>query len=220
MSRGDSYSHIKLLNSSGKEIDLPFLELDQEMWDPDGKRFTLFFDPGRIKRGLKPREEVGPSLEEGKSYMLRIDPTWLDAEGNSLKELYRKSFRVGSPDDHPPDPKSWKIESPRAGTNGPLVVRFPKPMDHALLSRMIWVIDARQTRVAGELSIANKETQWKFTPASSWKAGQFNLVVDAALEDLAGNSIGRPFEVDVFHPIQAATKAKTIEIPFEVGNGH
>ena len=33
----------------------------------------MFFDPGRIKRGLKPREQFGPALQEGKSYVLVID---------------------------------------------------------------------------------------------------------------------------------------------------
>ena len=64
MSRGDSYKHIQLLDEKGKAVELPFLELDEELWDPAGKRFTLFFDPGRIKRGLKPREEVGNEIRE------------------------------------------------------------------------------------------------------------------------------------------------------------
>src|SRR2546425_7490559 len=110
MSEGDCYRHIKLLDAKGKAVDLPFLELDQELWDSEGKRFTLFFDPGRIKRGLKPREELGPPLEEGKTYAFVVDRDWLDAEGNPLKESYRKSFRVGPPDDSPPDPKTWVIK--------------------------------------------------------------------------------------------------------------
>src|SRR5262249_20228739 len=92
MSRGEAYQHIRLLDAKGKPIDLPFLELDQELWDAEGQRFTLFFDPGRIKRGLKPREEVGPALEEGKRYTLVIDRAWSDAEGNPLKETHRKTF--------------------------------------------------------------------------------------------------------------------------------
>src|SRR2546425_13124120 len=112
MSEGDCYRHIKLLDAKGKAVDLPFLELDQELWDAAGKRFTLFFDPGRIKRGLKPREDVGPALEEGKSYVLVIDKEWEDAKGNPLKETFRKTFRVGSPDDRPPDPKTWNVQAP------------------------------------------------------------------------------------------------------------
>lgn len=55
MSRGDSYEHLHLLDSSGKALDLPFLEIGEELWDFRGMRFTLFFDPGRVKSGLRPR---------------------------------------------------------------------------------------------------------------------------------------------------------------------
>ena len=34
------------------------------------KRFTLFFDPGRIKRGLLSQQELGIALHEGKRYTL------------------------------------------------------------------------------------------------------------------------------------------------------
>src|SRR5207244_1417841 len=99
MSRGESYRHIQLLDAAGKPVESPFLELDHELWDPEGKRFTLFIDPGRIKRGLKPREDLGPVLEEGKRYTLVINRAWTDAEDNLLKETYRKTFTVGKPDE-------------------------------------------------------------------------------------------------------------------------
>jgi hypothetical protein len=220
MSRGRSYRHIHLLKASGQEVEMPFLELDEELWDADGKRFTLFFDPGRIKRGLKPREEVGPALEQGKSYTLVIDRDWSDARGNPLKESYRKNFQVGPPDDQPLDPKTWKIETPIAGTSKPLVVGFPKPLDHALLGRLIWVVDAKAKRVEGKTLIANLEQRWEFAPAHPWGTGHYNLVVDTALEDLAGNSIGRPFEVDVFHPIETNIRAKTIAMPIKIGSAN
>jgi len=66
MSRGEAWKHIRLLNHEGKPVDLPFLELDQELWDPNYQRLTILFDPGRIKRGLLPREEAGPIIEQGK----------------------------------------------------------------------------------------------------------------------------------------------------------
>src|SRR5262249_48641390 len=142
MSRGDVYRHIKLLNAAGKPVELPFLELVDELWDRDAKRLTLLFDPGRIKRGLKPREDLGPVLEEGKSSTLAIDRGWPDAEGNPLKDSFRKPFKVTAREDRRPDPKTWKIEPPPAGTAKPLTVRFPRPMDHALLNRVLWVTDA------------------------------------------------------------------------------
>jgi hypothetical protein len=216
MSRGESYRHIHLLTESSKDVDAPFLELDEELWDPGGKRFTLFFDPGRIKRGLKPREEVGPSLEEGKTYTLVIDKEWRDASGNPLKESYRKQFSVGPPDDNPPDPKTWKLHIPPASSRNPLVISFPKPMDHALLERTIKLIGRNRQVLAGSVAVANEEKNWRFTPQEPWTAGRHSLSVDKVLEDLAGNSIGRPFEVDVLHPPERQLKAEMVTVPFEI----
>src|SRR4030095_8926491 len=73
MSRGHAYKHTHLRDENGKEIEVPFLELDEELWDPTMTRLTLFIDPGRIKRGVRPLEEVGPALEAGKRYNLVVD---------------------------------------------------------------------------------------------------------------------------------------------------
>jgi len=40
--------------------------------------------------------------------------------------------------------------------------------------------------------------------------------VDTRLEDLAGNNISRPFEVDAFHPVQREVKAETVSVNFEI----
>ena len=217
MSRGEAYEHIQLLDAAGKPVSFPFLDLNEEHWDGAGKRFTLFFDPGRIKRGLKPREEVGPALEEGKSYTLVIARRWADAAGNPLKEEYRKSFTVGPPEDAIVDPKTWKLTPPAGGKTEPLTVRFPNPLDHALLHRMLTVTDAERKPIAGTVRVSNEETVWQFTPQSAWKPGDYRLVADTALEDLAGNSIARPFEVDVLRPVQREPKVETVRLPFQVG---
>jgi len=216
MSKGEAYQHIHLQASNGKEVELPFLRLEEELWNRDQTRFTLFFDPGRIKRGLKPREEVGPALEEGKSYNLVIDKDWIDAEENPLKESFRKSFRAGPPDDNPIDPKTWKLETPAAGSRTSLNVIFPKPLDHALLERVLGVTYSTGREIEGTITVTEKETHWSFTPKNPWQPGSYNLTADTTLEDLAGNSIGRPFEVDVFHPIQRQVKSETAKVPFQI----
>jgi hypothetical protein len=216
MSRGEAYRHIHLLDAAGREVDHPFLEVDEELWDPTGKRFTLFFDPGRIKRGLKPREEVGPALEEGKSYTLVIDREWPDARGFPLTQSFRKPFRVGPPDDRPPDPKTWKLAPPRAGTRQPLMVRFPKPLDHALLEEAVTVADAAGRPVPGAVAVTDAETIWRFTPDRPWQPGGYRFVTPTRLEDLACNRIGRPFEVDVLHPVGWEVKSETVSLPFQV----
>jgi len=216
MSKGEAYQHIHLIGSDDREVDLPFLRLEEELWNRNQTRFTLFFDPGRIKRGLKPREEVGPALEEGKSYTLVIDRDWVDAQGNPLTESFRKSFRAGPPDDNPIDPKNWKLQTPAAGSLTPLHLIFPKPLDHALLERVIGVTDSAGHELEGTITVTLKETHWSFTPKQTWQAGAYHLTVDTALEDLAGNSIGRPFEIDVFHPIQRQVRSETVKIPFSI----
>ena len=216
MSRGESYEHIRLLRPDGKADERAFLELPQELWDRDGKRFTLLIDPGRIKRGLKPREEFGPVLEAGKRYTLVIDRAWHDAEGNPLKESYRKTFRVLPSDETQPDPKTWKLAAPATGTTTPLVMTSPKALDHALLHHMLWITDAQDHKVPGTIEVTRQETCWRFTPAMPWQAGNYHLVADTRLEDLAGNNIGRPFEVDERRPVESENKRETVQVPFTV----
>jgi hypothetical protein len=216
MSRGEAYRHIRLLNEKGQPVEQAFLELGEELWDPQGRRFTLFIQPGRIKKGLRPREELGPVLEAGKSYTLVIDRDWPDAKDNPLKESYRKSFRAGAAVEEGVDVKAWKLEPPAAGTTAALVVTFPRPLDHALLERCLTVTDAAGRAVPGSVAVGGQETRCQFTPEKPWAAGEYQLVVDAVLEDLAGNRIGRPFEVDVFRPIPQEVKAETVKLPFRV----
>ncbi len=216
MARGDVYHHLHLLDEKGKEVEWPFLELDEELWDGTGRRLTLFCDPGRIKRGLKPREDLGPVLEEGKRYTLVVGPGLEDANGNPLKEAFRKPFTALPPDDTQPDPRTWKVQPPAAGTRDPLTVTFPKPLDHALLERLVWVADGRGRKLAGAVTTDRAETVWRFVPEAAWPVGAYELVADTRLEDLAGNSIARPFEVDVFHPVQREVKAESVKVPFAV----
>lgn len=214
MQRGDSYKHIRLLDSERKVIDLPFLELDEELWDVQGRRLTLFVDPGRIKKGLRPREEAGPVFEAGKSYTLVIDSEWKDANGVPLKEFFEKRFVAGPADETLPDPGTWKIHAPRAATRSELVVEFPEPLDHAMLHRVIVVTDSHRVRMAGRVTTDAEETRWSFLPDRAWQTGTYNLVVDTTLEDVAGNSIARLFEVDEFRPIERRVTSRTVSLPF------
>jgi hypothetical protein len=216
MSRGEAYARIRLLDSAGKPIEAAFLELGEELWDPSGKRFTLLIDPGRIKRGLKPREDLGPVLEAGKSYSLVVDRDWPDAQGNPLREGYRKSFTAGPPEEEPIDPAQWHLAAPAAGTTEPLTVTFPRPLDHALLHRLVWVRGPAGDRLAGQVRVSDHERRWQFTPQQPWQAGSHQLVIDTTLEDRAGNRVGEPFEVDVFKPIERKVETKTVQVPFAI----
>jgi hypothetical protein len=216
MSRGNIYEHIRLLDSTGKPVELPFLEIDEELWDPSMTRLTLFIDPGRIKRGVKPLEEIGPALEEGKSYRLVINSAWKDGAGNSLKEAYDKSFRVGPPDRETPNPEGWRLEPPRAESLAPMAVIFPESMDSAVTRRVIQVLDESGSLITGTVSLEDEERRWLFTPEKPWRRGAYRLGIQTTIEDLAGNNIGKPFDVDTLQGGQQRTAAGIVRLNFKI----
>ena len=102
----------------------------------------------------------------------------------------------------------------RSITNA-LVVTFPKPLDHGLLMRALGVTRG-DTAVAGDVIVAEGETRWMFTPREPWQAGQHRLLALDILEDVAGNQIGRAFEVDNFDTVDKSPDSQRIMTPFDV----
>lgn len=207
---------IHLLDDAGKDVKDPFLPLDAEFWNDDRTRYTVFFDPGRQKRGIAPIADMGRSLTAGKSYTLVIDAEWRDGHGLPLKQVYRRAFKAGPPDEKPLDPQTWKITAPAAGTSAPLTIAFPEPLDHGLLLRALGVLSPAGKPLEGEVTVGPHELTWSFVPAEPWQAGAYNIVAFAMLEDLAGNRIGRAFEVDRFDRADKSAEPEKTLIPFAV----
>jgi hypothetical protein len=219
MTRGDVYRHFRIVTDAGKDVETPFLELDEELWNPTLTRLTLILDPGRVKRGLVPREQLGPVLEEGKSYTFLVSRTLKDSAGNALGEEFRTKFRVGPPDTVPPDPKRWTIVPPSAGSMMPLELKLDEPLDRALLEGVLRVRDAEDRPVAGKVVVLESALEWRFVPEHAWAPGEYELEIQTDLEDLAGNSIGRQFELDVFEKVDWRVKGRpqVVSLPFRVG---
>ena len=216
MQKGNIYRHLSIREVGGKVVELPFLEIEQEFWSRDSKRLTLLLDPGRIKRGLKPREEMGPILVEGKTYELVVDGDWPSSHGQMLGQDFVKRFRVIAADNSQPDPFKWKVTSPAADTTDRLTVRFANPIDHSMLYRSIRVLDSAGKEIAGEIEISNHEKTWAFKPNLRWPSGVLKLKVNPTLEDNAGNSIGRPFDVDLLEKTKSSKSSEAIELEFQV----
>ena len=215
MGRKSGVEYISLLDHTGKEIPGAVLPLDYEFWSPDHRRFTVFFDPGRVKKGILPNLQMGRPLEVGRSVTLVIKREWPDENGLPLKEEFRRALRVGPTDLDPLDTTAWRVQSPKANTRDGVVVTFPEPLDHGLLMRALGV--RRDTlEVDGTIAVDQAETRWTFTPRDPWRDGTYQLVALDILEDLAGNQIGRAFEVDNFDTVDKGPNAKTITIPFSV----
>ncbi len=197
MSRGTGHEYIRLLRSDGTVVEDPFPEIGVELWDTAQRRFTLLLDPGRIKRGIRINEEMGLPLVPGGQYRLVIDAAWPDANGKPLTEGYVKAFSVTEPDHTSPDPASWRIEAPAAGSRDPIAVIVPESLDAALMERLIWMVDSKGEEVTGWVTLENDERRWSLHPDAAWIAGAYSLRCNPRLEDLAGNQIRRPFERDV-----------------------
>ncbi len=218
MGRGEAYRHLELVDGEGKALDHPFLELGEELWDPTHTRLTVLLDPGRIKRGLRPREELGPIFEVGRSYTLKVDSAWRDAGGQPLAAPSLKTFRAGPADELSPDPRTWKISPPKASTTGPLVVRFDDRLDRATVASGLALVDATGAEVLGTAEAALDGASWRFTPDRPWLGGTYDLVVNTDLEDLCGNSVRRPFEVDVQRDIPVVAEPSQIRLPIIIKN--
>ena len=217
MSRGFAAQYIHILDENGNPLqgtDSVFLR-SQELWDPGFQRLTMTFDPGRIKRGLTSNVSNGPPITEGKHYTLVIDRQWPDANGAPMVEGFRKQFQGGPAQRNPPDPKQWHIAAPAAGTSDALVIRFANPMNYALMQRMIQV-SGPQGNVSGMVTAAHEETEWRYTPQAPWKAGDYRIIVNTGIEDLAGNHIGQAFDIDTFERVTERIATDTISLPFRV----
>jgi len=214
MSRGEAEQRIHMLDADGTVLRGVFLP-GQELWDPDNRRLTMTFDPGRIKRDLTSNRAMGPPISEGRRYTLLIDRQWHDANGVPMAEPFKKVFRGGPAVRQPPDPEAWKVMPPKAGTRGPLVIGFGRPMNYTLLQRLLKVSGPRG-EVAGSIAVARQESEWRFTPQMPWAAGGYRVLVDTSLEDLAGNKIGQPFDIDVFDKVTERIATSTVTLPFQI----
>ena len=215
MAREHGRDFLKLEDERGQEVPGAFLALDVDFWSPDGRRYTLLFDPGRVKRGILPNDLFGRALQHGHKYTLVVDPKWRDADGQPLAAPFRRTFSVGPPDLAPLETSAWRVQAPAAGTRDAVLVSFPKPLDHGLLQRALGVRRG-STTLAGDIAIGPGETQWTFTPREPWQRGRYDLVVLSILEDPMGNRIGRPFDIDTFDRIDRSALPDAVTLPFEV----
>lgn len=183
------------LDNHGEPVPHPWRRV--ELWSHDATRLTLWIHPGRIKQGVNLREDEGPVLHPNHRYALLVTRKVRDGNGQPLSHSFRKEFIASSPDHERPMPAQWKLTPPKAGTSEPLQLRFHEPLDHSLIHRMLTIHDDQSQSLAGELEVGPDETSWSFTPAKKWQAVPYVLHVDPELEDLAGNTPTRLFDVDL-----------------------
>ncbi|HEY2707266.1 MAG TPA: hypothetical protein VGI95_04375 [Caulobacteraceae bacterium] len=211
---GVAWDHIRMLDAAGRPMGGMFVEIDQELWDPEGRRLTVLFDPGRIKRGLVDNINEGPPFQVGERCTLQIEHFWRDSANDLLAQPFEKTVTISAPLREGLDPADWRLTPPTA-SNSPLTVDFPRPLDAALAVRALSVELAGRD-VAGTAQLEASETRFVFRPDAPWTPGDYRLIADPVLEDIAGNRIGRPFDIDRRAPGGAEAAARGAEVGFSV----
>ena len=211
MQPGEIWGYFRLDDlDNNRPVPRPFRHT--ELWSRDRKTLTLWFHPGRVKQGVNLNVELGAILVEGRRYRLSISGNWPSARGTPLGDDITRDFTAGPADHQQPDLAKWKGTGPAAHSSSPRVCELGSPLDWALLHSDVRVETAAGRPVVGTIQTSNNESTWTFTPQSEWQPGRYRLAVGSVLEDLAGNSLERPFEVDV-------TDAKSAE-PTSAGTRH
>lgn len=211
MRQGVFLEHCTLLDARSQPVPDPFREA--ELWSADRTRLTLWFHPGRQKTGVNLNEEFGPILRPDAGYTLRISGKWPSAGGIPLARDVEKKFHAIARTGRQLDVAEWRLAPGTIGTRIPLAVRFPAPLDRALLLRCVRVADSGGHPLKGTVATAEHEQEWRFTPDAPWAGAPHRLLAESILEDLAGNSLARPFEVDLQAPAPKPVPA-IVEIPF------
>jgi hypothetical protein len=206
---------VHLVADDGEDVPDALLPATVDLWNEDRTRYTVLFDPGRVKRGILPNRQMGRALVAGRQYAIVVDGAWRDANGRPLASRFRHEFTAGPPLERALDTKSWRVQPPDEGTRTPLVITFPTLLDRALLLRTIRVESDGGDVVQGEVGLGSGETEWRFTPERPWSRAASWLVVSGVLEDPSGNRINRAFEID---PAKApeAPEAEEFRIRFAV----
>ncbi len=201
-----AFDYIKLVDSSGKVDDAAFMRFKQELWSADRKRLTVLMDPGRIKRGVATNLTLGPALHEGKQYKLVVEGGWPTANGNQVLSGFSKSFSVSDALRELPNTDSWAINAPALHSQQALSITLDRPFDYELLHKDLNVFSSSGAEIQGTIELAGHETQWRFVPDEAWTDEQIKLVVDATLEDVAGNN----FKDLLDHAVGVETKAVNV----------
>jgi hypothetical protein len=189
------FERIHLLDENGRAI--PGTWRDTELWTEDARRLTLWIHPGRVKRGVNLREDLGPVLRPGKRYTLLVEAGLRDATGQPLAREHRHSFQTIAESHARLDPSTWKVETPSAGTREALHIVATVPLDAVIGRRSIHVQKSSGGAVPGVTAPADDGRTWTFTPRDPWASTSHDFVVDPWLEDLAGNTVARVFDDDL-----------------------
>ena len=218
MQRGKAEEQIRLLGSDGRPAPDVLYRPPLELWDGSMRHLTILLDPGRLKRWVGPNRELGPPLKAGQRYTLAIGSGMVDLSGRSLRQSFYKPFLVTEAVREPITIAHWKILPPATKSRQPLAIKFPKPLDWALLRHAITITPEYGSPILGRIAIDQDERQWSFTPTVFWVAGSYSVRVASCLEDVCGNGLVAAFDRPLRSGSDLTIETADCLIPFHLGH--
>ncbi len=211
MARGEVFRHLRLveIDPAGTElaeVPEPFREV--ELWDETFTRLTLWFHPGRQKPGVNLNVELGPILEPGGRYRLEVSGAWRDESGaRPFPQGFAHIFTAGPADESSPDPGTWKIRVP---DHRRVDVVTGEALDPVSLANRVTVDETTFFRVE------SRADGFSLVFSEPLPPGGHRLVIDPRLEDLAGNSVARPFNLDLGKHPGFNERTEPVILPFTI----
>ena len=161
--------YVQLLDEHGhrRSID-PFLPLDAEFWNDDRTRYTVFFDPGRQKRGILPNQRDG-TVARRQAVATRSSSSreWRDGNGLAAEGGVPAHVPRRSADERPLDVNgAGRSRAPPRGTRDAAdgdVSRAARSRPAAARARRHRRRRRSSDRRRRAASSAG-ETRWTFTP--------------------------------------------------------
>lgn len=195
MARGQVAKSIRLYREGHGWVDHAFLNLSTELWDRQQQRLTLLFDPGRIKLGVGPNQQIGAPLQPGAAYRLMVSGGMVSAKGAPIGEDRAIAFLASPAERSVVNAKDWHLVLPKAKSREAFVVQFGRIMDAGVATNALRVIDEAGTRVAGR--VFSDGLEWRFSPTKPWSAKEYELIVAPSFEDIGGNTTYAPFDAAI-----------------------
>ncbi len=178
---------MRLIDAQGRGIDGAFMDFGQDLWSPDGRRLTVLFDPGRVKRDVEGDGATAAPLEVGHVYTIVV-------AGKRFRYRVTPAIRT------PIDPRNWRLAPPSGGSRKAVSVTFDREMDCALLGDQLEVVDAQGRPQSGQATASPGGKSWSWRPARDWRPGVYRLMIGSRLEDVSGNRVGEALDHDVGAP--------------------
>ncbi len=211
MTESGIFEHLSLTDVTRPGSPVPVAGAFREvpLWSPDLRLLTVWLHPGRQKTGVNLNEDEGPVLIEGHRYRLSLSKHATTTEGAQLGYDRDMEFTASAPVHARVDPQRWQLScTPDPADASCRIVRigFPDLLDWAMLHMAI-KIDGEPCawQPVGDHSIS--------AGGIHLKPGPHQLHVNPRLEDIAGNNLLRPFELETSDASPAGQETD-VQVPF------